>query len=295
MNKTVDNIKTLAGIITYNPDIKRLEENVSAIYPQVDKVIIFDNGSENIEEIKALSTKFSTMDFLLSKTNQGIAKGLSEIMNYAISNKYDWVLSLDDDSVAYSSMVQEYLKYINLPNIATMTSFVEDRNYPVDRDEINSDITYVDRCITSGCFMSVEAYKNSDGYSIDFFIDRVDDDICYNLTRNGYKHIRINKVLMLHEMGFGQIRHFLWHKARAVNYSPIRRYYIFRNETIVRNKYPELIKKEWLESGRPMWINFCLSSLKILLYEKNKLEKISSSWLGWKDGRKYVKDNLRRR
>lgn len=295
MKKDVKNVKTLAGIVTYNSDIKRLEENVSAIYLQVNKVIIFDNGSKNAEEIKALSKNFPNLDFFLCKTNQGIAKGLSEIMDYAISNKYDWVLSLDDDSVAMPKLIENYLKYVNLPNVAVMTCRMEDRNYDMHDAEIKDDFEYTNRFITSGSFMSVHAYKNSDGYDLDFFIDRVDDDICYNLIKHGYKHIKLNYVGLLHEMGAGVIRKFLWHKARAVNYSPIRRYYIFRNETIVRNKYPEIIKKEWLESGRPMWINFCLSSLKILLYEKNKLEKISSSWLGWKDGRKYVKDNLRRR
>lgn len=293
MSNSKENIKVLAGIVSFNSDVERLKENVDAVYPQVDKLVIFDNGSKNINEIQEPFKDYENLEFLLSSKNVGIAKALSEIMNYAIKNKYAWVLTLDDDSVVYPTMIKEYKKYVELPKVATMNCFVEDRNYPVGHDDFDSDITYVDRCITSGCFMNVDAYCKSDGYSIDFFIDRVDDDICYNLTRHGYRHIRINKVLMLHEMGFGQIKYFLWHKARAVNYSPMRRYYIFRNETIVRNKYPELIKKEWLESGRPMWINFVLSSLKILLYEDNKKDKIFASWKGWKDGRRYVKVNLK--
>lgn len=271
-----EDIKKLAGIVTFNSDISRLRENVDAIYPQVDKVLIVDNGSKNIEEIKRSLGYFECVEYLCFDKNLGIAQALSSLMDYAIENNYDWVLSLDDDSVAMPGLVSEYKKYINIPKVATMTCFMEDRNYPRNEKKFNDEFIYVDRCITSGCFMNVSAYKKTEGYSVDFFIDRVDDDICYNFTKYGFKHIKVNFTGLLHEMGKGQIKKFLWHNARADNYSPFRRYYIYRNETIVRKKYPDLIKKEWLESGRPMIVNFGLHSMKILFYEKDKIDKISA-------------------
>lgn len=292
--KKKDNIKVLAGIVSFNPDVDRLKENVESIIYQVDSLAIVDNGSNNLSEIKKKLKNFE-INYIENNENLGIAKALSQIMDYAIENSYDWALTLDDDSVAMPKLIENYKKYINVPNVASMTCMMEDRNYSTKEKEIDSEYIYTQRFITSGCFMSVDAYKHSDGYSVDLFIDRVDDDICYNLTSHGYKHIKINYVGLLHEMGFGVEKKFLWHTARAVNYSPFRRYYIFRNETIIRNKYPGLIKREWLESGRPMWINFALSSLKIILYEDNKKEKIKSSWRGWKDGRKYVKEKIKAR
>ena len=47
-----DDKKYLAGIVTFNPDIERLNENISAIINQVDKVVVVDNGSENADDIK---------------------------------------------------------------------------------------------------------------------------------------------------------------------------------------------------------------------------------------------------
>ena len=41
----------LAGITLFNPDVARLEENIS-IYGQVDRVICVDNGSDNIKSIE---------------------------------------------------------------------------------------------------------------------------------------------------------------------------------------------------------------------------------------------------
>ena len=39
-------MKTLAGIVLYNPDIERLRENIAAIAPQVDTLLFIDNASE---------------------------------------------------------------------------------------------------------------------------------------------------------------------------------------------------------------------------------------------------------
>ncbi len=33
-----------AGIVSYNPDIKRFKENIDSILSQVDKLIIIENG-----------------------------------------------------------------------------------------------------------------------------------------------------------------------------------------------------------------------------------------------------------
>ena len=50
-------MKVAAGIVLFNPDLKRLEENVCAVKSQVDEIIFFDNGSKNIKEIRKNFTK----------------------------------------------------------------------------------------------------------------------------------------------------------------------------------------------------------------------------------------------
>ena len=51
----------LAGIVTYNPDIKRLNENIIALLKQVKHVYIVDNGSHNILEIENLITSYKNI------------------------------------------------------------------------------------------------------------------------------------------------------------------------------------------------------------------------------------------
>ena len=286
------NIKVLGGIVLFNPDMERIQENVNAVYPQVDQLLLIDNGSDNITQVKQLFKNKDKLRIIEFGENKGISGALIKIMNIAIDEDYDWVLTLDHDSVVKPKLVENYKKFIDIPEVACMSCRMEDRNFKIGEVIIEGDYEEMSRCITSGCFMRVSAYKESDGYSEDLFIDRVDDDICYNLTMHGYKTILVDYLGMLHEMGYVDVRRFLWTKCKVQNYSPFRRYYIFRNETIIRNKYPSLIKKEWLESGRPMWVNFCLQLIKISLYEKDKWKKIRSMWKGWSDGRKYVKNKL---
>lgn len=286
-----ENIKVVAGIVLYNSDPVRVCESVSTVYNQVDKLLFIDNGSENLEEIKKCLNEYKDITYIENSKNLGIAAALKQLMDYAIKYKFDWVLSLDDDSVIDKDLISVYKKFLNVPDVGAMSCKIEDRNYEFIEDNIYGEYEEVPHCISSSCFMNVDAYKKTEGYDVSMFIDRVDDDICYKLSEAGYKIIKIDYIGMLHEMGKGVPRKFLWHTSLAPNYSPMRRYYIFRNEVIVRSRHDHSSPKEWPERKRPMIINFIFSSAKILMYEDQKLDKIKASFFGWRDGTRNVKQN----
>lgn len=54
------------GIVTYNPDIEKLKKNISRIAGQVCKLVIADNGSKNIEDIKRLAAAFENVSVILN-------------------------------------------------------------------------------------------------------------------------------------------------------------------------------------------------------------------------------------
>ena len=49
----------LAGIVTYNPDMDNLRANIDAVAPQVDAVLLVDNGSGNVGEIECLAAEYA--------------------------------------------------------------------------------------------------------------------------------------------------------------------------------------------------------------------------------------------
>ena len=101
-----------AGIVLYNPDIERLSENIDSIISQVDKVILVDNGSSNINEVKQnfCSDKIS---FIFNEKNKGIATALNQLAIEAGNSGYTWILTLDQDSVCQSGLIEKYKKYIS--------------------------------------------------------------------------------------------------------------------------------------------------------------------------------------
>ena len=79
----------LAGITLFNPDVARLEENISSIYGQVDRVICVDNGSDNIKNIEdCVLNNWKNITIIKNGKNEGIAKALNQMFEFAIEQQY---------------------------------------------------------------------------------------------------------------------------------------------------------------------------------------------------------------
>lgn len=273
-------MKILAGIVVYKPDIKRLNENIAAVRQQVEEIVFFVNGQETYEQIQDLQD----ITLIKSLKNVGIASALKGIMQYAMDHEFDWVLTLDQDSVCMEGVVQEYLKYTDLPQVGMMTCNIVDRNFKNDsgfRD--GQQYQEIKACITSGAFTSVKAYRYTDGYDEKMFIDAVDWDMCYNLKRYGYKIYRINYDGLLHEVGHGKNVKLFGKKYITYGESPLRNYYSARNTLYLAKKYPEYM------SIVMTLIRELRAQLLILLYEDQKFKKLTARWRGILEYKKIVK------
>ena len=49
--------KIFAGIVTFNPEIRRLEDNILAIKGQVESIIVVDNNSDNLKDFEKIIGK----------------------------------------------------------------------------------------------------------------------------------------------------------------------------------------------------------------------------------------------
>lgn len=275
------NIKTMAGIVSYKPDIKRLRENIFAIISQVDRLVIFINGKESESDTKKAAKGLKNIEFICSKENEGIAFALKKLMQYASINDFDWVLSLDQDSVCQPGLIDEYKKYVNLPNVGMLTCQIVDRGGSiVEQFDSNKDYFEVESAITSAAFTNVRAYQNVSGYNEKLFIDYVDWDIVFQLRRSGYKIYKIRYYGLLHELGHTTQHSFLWKKCNTFNHSPFRHYYQARNWKYLRKTYPEFLP--FLKTFKTEFI----FQVKILLFEDKKLEKLSARWRGIFDSKR---------
>lgn len=274
----------LAGIVLYNPDIERLKENVKSILPQVNKLILIDNGSENISELEKI---FSDEKIVLKKNNEnkGIATALNYILDYAYINRYDWFLTLDQDSVADANLINVYKDKVNVDNVAMITCNIVDRNVgQLESYNAKSDFVFVKKCITSGTFNNTNILKKIGGFDDKMFIDYVDFDVCASIIENGFKIIKVNYNGLLHEVGHTTLKRILWKKEEIYNHSSFRTYYIIRNWIYVIKKHPSLNNlKEKLKLMKRCFLIIC--------FQENKAKNFAAILRGIKDSKKIIKEN----
>ena len=291
-------MKIAAGIVLMNPQIERLENNISSVINQVDYLCLIDNHSENIAEIKQLITKFTNIILVEFKENKGIAFALNRIVDFADNNKCEWVLTLDQDSICPNNLIDEYKKYFGYDSdVAMFTPKIVDLNEGNGSAvDYKGDFEYVERCITSAGLLNVKASRTIGNFDEKMFIDYVDFDLCQNLLNHGYKILRVNTAELVHEVGSAQKITLFNHIGKVFkikklqkpiytyNHSPLRTYYYVRNTLYYIAKYKDTINVAAEKRCLIRWL-----ALKIL-FEKEKKAKIKATVKGIRDSKILIKE-----
>ena len=271
-------MKIIAGIVTFNPELDRLRENIEAVFPQVDQLILVDNGSENTAAMKELVSKISgDIHVIELGSNKGIAYALNVIGQTAIDQRFDWFLTLDQDTIILSELVETYKRYTHLPSVGTLSCEFQDLN----KDETilpDEEYSEVNRVITSAALMNTEKFAHSGRFDNQMFIDLVDYDINIDYKLRGYKIYKINKIGFYHEIGESEPYRLFGRKVETSNHSAFRKYYLARNAIYLRKKYgTNSDTKNYLTVVRDDFF-------KILLFEKDKMAKFKAIFKGLYDG-----------
>lgn len=281
-------MRICAGIVLYNPDIQRLEENVLAIKDQVEEVLLVDNASKNEKEIRVFLEEYKDLHYIRLEKNFGIAKALNHILKFAIDENYDAYVTLDQDSVCASQLIEKYTE-VYKADIGQISCNIHDRNTGImDKvDFENGDIHEIEHCITSGCINNTSAVKRCGGYNESLFIDGVDIELSCNLRKHGYRIICINYDGLLHEFGNGMNVQLLNKKLSAANHVPWRNYYTRRNMIYVAKRYYTGWERE------KKVIKQIIYGIGAVILEDKKITRMKYNIQGIRDGiRKDLSRNL---
>lgn len=262
-----------AGIVSFNPEINRLKENIQSIIKQVESVLIVDNGSENISEVEELCEN-SGCELIKLDDNKGIAYALNKICKYFYFLDFEWVITLDQDSVSPTDIVSKMSIHISEKVGAIGPRIIYRHNERFVKNA-SKNIEEVDWLITSATLTNLSSWKEIGGFDNVLFIDGVDKDFCFRLVKRGYKILQCNDVELLHELGDLRCRKILGKTIYVTNHSPKRKYYMARNAVYLDKKNNT--------SGRKKYIIKLL--IKTLLYESDKISKFNAIIEGINDGR----------
>lgn len=277
-----DKKEVLAGIVTYNPDVKVLIQNILCLYKQNTKILVVDNGSSNYREIMAASINYQ-VELILNGRNFGIAAALNTIGEYAFNNNYKWFLTLDQDTIVSENLVNTLL---DLSTEHERTGIVAPY---INRkgDYVSSYATKkVPVVITSGSLTNTNVWKKIGGFWEFLFIDEVDHDYCYRLNKNGYSIFQTDRVKVDHRIGNQSTKKILFHTFHPTNHSAFRRYFETRNSIIMAHLYPD--EKEPFHHRYFMIIRIFIS---VLCCESDKKNKIRSMLKGINDANKWLINN----
>lgn len=230
-----------AGVVTYHPDIRLLEANLETLIPQVSMVYVVDNGSDNVTDVRSYVEGKPNLRLICNSENVGIAKALNQLCTTAKQDGYEWILTMDQDSLPASDIVKCLSTYTDNPIygiIAPRVEFRDGDKLIIATKDREKETVEVPACITSGSLTRIKAWEKVGGFDEWFFIDRVDNEFCTHLQTSGYLILRVNKALLYQRAG--EMRYAtlpLIGNILLPCYSEMRNYYICRNSVYYFRKY----------------------------------------------------------
>lgn len=266
----------VALIVSYNGG-EDLKNTVVALVAQVQKILILDNNS-NVETKKIifeLISKFG-VSFIEFDSNMGIGFALNKGLEIAKKENFDWILTMDQDSVASSNMISEMLassaKFSGMKIICPLLLLSGLEFSPKD-DHL---VIYA---ITSGNLVPIEVFSKIGGFNEDYFIDSVDFEFSLRARNNGIGIVQCGRASLIHRLGeLDCVKIF------SINYcytrhSPLRRYYIVRNHFYLISEFwhknPIFLAKKSIALMRQV--------IEILLFDDKRVENFKMMSLGFCD------------
>jgi rhamnosyltransferase len=271
----------LGAIITYNPDLALLNQNINSFANDVDSIVIVDNGSKNIAALLALES--DKIKLLRNFKNLGIAEGLNRALQYSQENDFEFLLTMDQDSFFEGPTIPILLSGFENEKIALVCPVLKDMNSN-HHVLVNKDYVEVFTTITSGSLCRVSALKKIGGFDSKMFIDYVDVEMCLRLQKNGFNILRSKFSVLCHHLGESRLYSILGVNFISTNHSPLRNFYFARNKVYVYKKYfisfPAFVFKNFM--------SFCKTIVVILFFEKQKTLKIKMIFKGIWHGIFYI-------
>jgi len=255
------------GIVTYQPDIARLQENLKAANGA--PLILVDNGSENIADIRTITEGTVLIE---NPKNLGIAAALNQLFRQVQTLGCEWIVTLDQDSVIQPGMLEAFSHHISQSDLGIICPRIEDRRLGRQHTQSSSGTEYVTHAITAGNMVRLKAWEAVGGFTEALFIDGVDFDFCLKLREGGWQILRDNSVCLYQEIGHGRkITLPFHHQMSVLNHSPQRLYYIARNYLWIGRQHHQRL--HWtLEVAKRLFIVLC--------FERNKWQKLRAMLKG---------------
>lgn len=259
--------------VLYNPNESVLT-NLNSYSNCMDVSVVVDN-SDTKNEISQSLKNDPNFIYIDMDGNKGIAAALNKGIEYLNSKNIDFALTMDQDSLFPTKYYPNILKLVN--KYKTDYSVIG-LNFNQDNGGLD-EIIEVPYWITSGNFVNISDFMSVGGFMNELFIDYVDFELGYKFKKNGFKICYLKDFSLKHTIGNPIEIHLFGKTYYAMNHSPIRYYYRYRNAYYLYHFVDrQFFKKEYYKE-------MIVNTLKMLIYEKNQKVKFSMIRKGIQDAK----------
>lgn len=246
-------MKSIAAVVVgYNPDIPVLDDLLVSLSSQVCLLILVDNGGSESFLMDRPDVKASVR-YLSLQGNKGLGAALNAGFQMAVSEGIPYMVTFDQDSHASPDLIEKlesamkYAKSRDERCIAVSPAFYDRRDgkkiafpfyqsvdgviKPVFTSDDPHGLVNADALITSGMFVDTQAWKEGITYDEGMFVDFTDTEWCFRVRDRGYRLYGCLNIEMGHALSDAPpVKIF---GLSFFRYSPIRRYFFFRNTVAV--------------------------------------------------------------
>lgn len=286
--------KVAAIVVGFRPEMEIIDRLLSSLVDQVDLVILVDNGN-SATYLSQDSEKKGRVKYIDLGSNLGLGRALNVGFDYAIANGVEYVVTFDQDSNAAPDLISRLSNAMArasdlFPNCAAVSPVFFDRRdnvkqyfpfynsekgfiEPVFPSENGPEFVKADVLITSGMLVKASVWKESVKYDESFFVDYTDTEWCFRARSLGYQIVGCLSVEMGHAPSDAPPARVFG--LSFFRYSPLRRYYFFRNTT-------RLIKQNYVEGywKRRMIIGLLVRFVVNIFIDNQKLKSLRMMSLG---------------
>ncbi|MDQ3681807.1 MAG: glycosyltransferase [Bacteroidota bacterium] len=261
-------MKIAGVVILYNPS-KDVVSNINSYLPFINRLYVVDNSENSALSILQDISIDEKVIYIHDGENKGIAERLNQVVEIALAEGFERMLTMDQDSFFTQENITAYLNCVNKFNLSEKVGIfgVEFENKLNISNNCESEET--DQLITSGSILNLKLCKEIGKFDEALFIDEVDLEFCYRLISSNYKVIKFSNVTLNHQLGhiyFGRsLKSFK--KTPRTLHSPARVYYMVRNYLYVKKKYAG----KFIESDKSRRKALLTRLKNNLLYSNNKL------------------------
>ncbi len=274
-------------VVAYQPDAALLE-NLRKLSEQINDIIVVDNGSGGASgKIVEAAGSVPGVRLIRNGSNLGIATALNIGIRCALQSGCQWIATFDQDSAIPEHYFEELFHACNACPVQAKIGMIAPGQYSAQGTPAakpahsgKPQFSFVKATMSSGNLIKAEVFATAGFFDDALFIDYVDVDYCLRLQGHGFKILSATSVVLHHELGAEQTRHFPGFQLSFRVHTAWRYYYILRNRVIVCRRYAA--KFPFVILWHSIWIP--LELVRIACLENERFVKLSAAFKGIWDG-----------